>query len=48
MILEYNENSNMKLDDILSCIQAGGYSVGVGEWRPERDGAFGKFHVETV
>ena len=48
MILEYNENSNMKLDEILSCIQAGGYSVGVGEWRPERDGAFGKFHVETV
>ncbi len=48
MILEYNENSSMKLDDILSCIQAGGYAVGVGEWRPEKDGNFGRFHVETV
>ncbi len=48
MVLEYNENSSMKLDDILSCIQAGGYSVGVGEWRPERDGSFGRYHVDTV
>lgn len=48
MILEYNKSGNMKLDDILSCITAGGYSVGVGEWRPERDGTFGMFHVETA
>lgn len=47
MILEYNESGSMKLDDILSCIQAGGYCCGVGEWRPERDGAFGRYHIET-
>lgn len=47
MILEYNKSGSMPLSDIISCIEAGGYSVGVGEWRPERDGAFGKYHVET-
>lgn len=47
MILEYNKSGNMKLDDILSCIQAGGYAVGVGEWRPEKDGTFGMYHIES-
>lgn len=47
MFLEYNESGSMKLNDILSCIQAGGYCCGVGEWRPERDGAFGRYHIET-
>lgn len=47
MILEYNENGTLSLDEILSCIEAGGYSVGVGEWRPECDGIFGRFHVKT-
>lgn len=48
MILEYNASGSMSLDDILNCINAGGYAVGVGEWRPERDGSFGRFHVEIV
>lgn len=47
MILEYNESGSMKLDDILSCLNAGGYCCGAGEWRPERDGAFGRYHIET-
>ena len=47
MILEYNKSGNMKLDDILSCITAGGYAVGVGEWRPEKDGTFGMYHIES-
>lgn len=47
MILEYNASGDMKLDDILNCIQAGGYVCGVGEWRPEKDGDFGRFHIET-
>ncbi len=47
MILEYNESGDMKLSDILSCIEAGGYVCGVGEWRPEKDGSFGRFHIES-
>ena len=46
LILEYNESGDMKLSDILSCIEAGGYVCGVGEWRPEKDGQFGRFHIE--
>ncbi len=46
MILEFNESGDMKLNDILSCIEAGGYVCGVGEWRPEKDGQFGRYHIE--
>ncbi len=47
-ILEYNASGGMTLEQIINCINAGGYCCGLGEWRPERDGIFGRFHVETV
>jgi len=47
LIIEYNENGNMTLDQIVNCIQAGGFSCGIGEWRPEKDGDHGMFHVAT-
>jgi hypothetical protein len=28
-------------------LEAAGYGVGVGEWRPERDGVFGRFEVQV-
>ena len=31
---------------MLSLIDAGGMGVGVGEWRPERDGDFGTYRVD--
>lgn len=46
MILQYNASGNLTIEQIINCINAGGYSVGIGEWRPERDGDFGRFHVE--
>lgn len=46
MVVEYNQSGIMKIDDILSCIELGGYGVGVGEWRPECDGVFGRYHIE--
>lgn len=48
MILEYNASGNLTLEQIINCINAGGYCVGIGEWRPEKDGDFGKYHVEIV
>ena len=27
---------------------AAGFVCGLGEWRPERDGDFGRFHVEAI
>lgn len=46
LILEYNASGDMSLEQIVNVINAGGYIVGIGEWRPERDGTFGKYHVE--
>lgn len=47
LILEYNANGDMTLEQILNCINAGGYACGIGEWRPERDGDFGRYHLAT-
>lgn len=46
MVLQYNASGNLTIEQIVNCVNAGGYSVGIGEWRPERDGDFGRFHVE--
>lgn len=45
--LSYNVNGSYGLSTILNMINAGGYVCGVGEWRPERDGTYGMFHVAT-
>jgi hypothetical protein len=33
---------------VLSLVDAGGLGVGVGEWRPEKDGDFGTFRIDTT
>ena len=43
--LKYNENGKYSLEDIINILNAGGLVCGVGEWRPERDGQFGTYHV---
>lgn len=47
LTLEYNASSDLTLEQIMNCINAGGYTVGIGEWRVEKDGTSGKFHIET-
>lgn len=46
--LKYDENGQYSLENILNMINAGGVACGIGEWRAERDGQFGAFHVKTV
>lgn len=46
LILEYNAGGDLSLEQIINVINAGGYTVGIGEWRPEKDGTFGRYHVE--
>ena len=48
MTISYNANGQHTLEQIINIINAGGYVCGVGEWRPERDGQYGMFHVESV
>lgn len=45
--IKYNANGQYSLENILNILNAGGMVCGVGEWRPERDGQFGMFHVKT-
>lgn len=41
-------NANvMSAEQILNMLNTAGFGVGVGEWRPERDGQYGRFHVAT-
>ncbi len=47
-IMEYNASGNMTIEQILNCIDAGGFVCGIGEWRPEKDGDYGRYHLEVV
>ena len=40
--------SMLDRNSLLSLIEAGGMGVGVGEWRPERDGDFGTFQLDDT
>lgn len=46
--IEYNKNGQYDLESIINAINAGGFVCGVGEWRPEKDGDFGRYHVQTI
>ena len=48
LTISYNKNGQHTLEQIINIINAGGYVCGVGEWRPERDGQFGMFHVAST
>lgn len=43
--ISYDSNGVYTIKDIVNYFNAAGFSVGVGEWRPERDGQFGLFEV---
>lgn len=46
ILVKYNQNV-LSESQILNLLNTGGFAVGVGEWRPERDGDYGRFHVAT-
>lgn len=37
--------TSISLEQIANAFNLGGFAVGVGEWRPAKDGNFGRFHV---
>lgn len=45
LTISYNANAQYSLENILNILNAGGYVCGVGEWRPEKDGQNGMFHI---
>lgn len=43
--VSYNANGAYTLEQIINLINVGGFSCGIGEWRPEKDGNYGMYHV---
>lgn len=46
ILVRYNANV-LSESQILNLLNVAGFAVGVGEWRPEKDGQYGCFHVAT-
>ncbi len=46
LLVRYNANV-LSESQILNLLNVAGFAVGVGEWRPEKDGSSGMFHVAT-
>jgi len=44
--VRYNADA-VSLEQIVNLFSIAGFGVGVGEWRPEKDGPYGMFHVAT-
>lgn len=42
--IRYNKNA-MSMEQIANLFDIAGFSNGVGEWRPSKDGSYGTFHV---
>jgi hypothetical protein len=38
--------SVLSAEQIVNMFQAAGFGVGLGEWRPQKNGMFGRFHVD--
>ena len=45
-ILTVQHNANvLSAEQVAGLFEAGGFGVGIGDWRPEKDGVSGRFHV---
>lgn len=47
MPLAYNAGV-IALEHVVSLFQLAGFSIGIGAWRPEKSGTFGRFVVDDV
>lgn len=48
LIVTLIDTGTFTMESIINAINMGGYMNGIGEWRMERDGDFGRFHVEMA
>lgn len=37
----------LRVEDVINLVDRAGFGCGIGEWRPERGGEFGRFKVDT-
>lgn len=43
--ITYNANGAISFEQIVNLINLGGFTCGMGEWRPEKDGSYGMYKV---
>lgn len=48
LAIKYNKNGPISLEQIATLIDLGGFTCGIGEWRPEKDGQYGTYVVEAI
>jgi hypothetical protein len=42
------DNELLQVEDLLNLIDRAGFGVGIGEWRPEKSGEYGRFEVDRT
>lgn len=45
LTVQFNANA-ISAEQIANMFSVAGFSIGIGEWRPAKDGQFGRFHLE--
>lgn len=45
--IKYNSGA-ISLEQLVNLFMIGGFSNGVGDWRPAKNGSYGAFHVESI
>ena len=46
--MRYDKNGTVTLENLLNMINAGGFFCGIGEWRVEKGGQHGMYHLEMI
>lgn len=44
--LRFNKNGKYSIEQLLATVNMGGFAVGIGEWRPDRDGQYGMYELK--
>lgn len=48
LVITFNKNGTLTAEQIVNLINLGGFCCGAGEWRPEKGGSYGMYHVEVT
>lgn len=44
--IRFNKNGKYSIEQLLATVNMGGFAVGIGEWRPDKDGQYGMFELK--
>ena len=46
IVMQYNANGQFSVENLVNIMNAGGFFCGIGEWRPEKGGTNGMYHID--